>query len=315
VLVAAAALCWSVAASAGDPYASPNDAYKYGIRAYRAGAADKAIAALDFASRNGMFQATYYLARIYSGRGAHSNDAEAFRLYQQIASEYGRIDRISDWRAPFVARAYIALSDYWRKGIVSAGIAPDPIRAQQALEYAAVYFDDSDAQFALARLYLSPDSDENTRRAGLRWLTTLVDHKGHALASAYLAELFQTGTYVPRSMARALAFITIAVENANDEDRIALEAQYHEIYCRTSPELRLQAERIVDQFHKGTETALAPLDAGGNDEAMLTEIGELSPAFACGDGKVVEKPRSRKALGKAMTLGLKSLDDAGSDDE
>lgn len=326
VLVMVASLMLGGAAYAGDPYSSPVTAYSFGLQSYRAGNFGQALPALDYASRNGVIKATYYLARIYSGNDtAHTNHAEAFRLYQQLVNNFGQVDPYVDWRAPFVAKSYVALALYLRSGIEEAGIAPDPDRADRYLQTAANIFDDADAQFELAKSYLADGADPNLVKAGIHWLTTLAQNKEHAGAQAYLAELFWDGRFVRKSQATAVVLATLAMENASDEDRIWIETIYHEFYCRTAQPVREKALITVAKWHDDQSKFLNTIEGESGDGAApapaasddaVTEIGDVGPSLACENGEILQKPKpmtaqNKKFKGKSMMgLGLKSLDSA-----
>ena len=98
------------------------------------------------------FVAEFYLARIYAADAGPAKDpAKAFVLYRKLADENLTIDPLASQRAPFVAKALIALAGYMRAGVKEIDLAPNPRRSADYLHHAAVFFGDRDAQLELAR--------------------------------------------------------------------------------------------------------------------------------------------------------------------
>ena len=81
--------------------------------------------------------------------------------------------------SPIVANALVALGRYYLTGIPNSKITADPERAREMFSYAASYFGNADAQYGLARLYLTPDASRDDFTYGARWLG-LAAQKGPA---------------------------------------------------------------------------------------------------------------------------------------
>lgn len=267
-----------------------------GLAAYKAGSYAAAVPALKEAAAKGSdtarFFAEFYMARIYGdSAGTLTDHPKAFVLYRKLADERTDIDPDDDHRAPFVAKALIALAGYVRSGLKEIGVPANPRRAAAYLHHAAIFFGDKDAQFELAKLYLSGEGGTDDVRRGLHYLSTLSE-RSYPGAQALLAEFFWKGRYVRPDERRALALITMAVENAPAHDRIWIEEIYHSIYCATTHGTRQEATGIMARWRKVFARPVAePSDRAG--------LGgrELQPERQCANGEAVAIRRAAPATG------------------
>ena len=245
-----------------------------------------ALPALEHAAGKGLFLAEFYLARVFADNlGSHTDHAKAYMLYQRIADENADIDPDYDQRAPFVAKAFTALAGYLRQGLPEIGLRPNSHRAAEYLHHAATFFNDADAQFELAKLYLNGDGvPENTKQA-MHWLSVLTE-KGHAGAQAFLADLYWRGRHVPQDRMRALALITVALEHAPTHERIWIEDIHQNIFCGTSEGMRKDADGLVASWRQryGGRPAIAV------DRHGLSPL-QLGPVRTCSDGEPVQASR------------------------
>jgi hypothetical protein len=180
-----------------------------------------------------------------------------------------------------VAKALIALAGYLRTGIAEIDLAPNPRRAADYLHHAAVFFGDKDAQFELARTYLSADGPGDDTRRGLHYLSALTE-QGYAPAQATLADLFWRGRHVKKDERRALALVTLAVENAPPHERIWIEDTYATVFCAAAQPTREAAGALAARWRKmfaePAPVAAAYSGLGGRD---------LAPERQCGSGETV----------------------------
>jgi TPR repeat protein len=174
-LAAALVAAAGAAAAQQQPAAPPagQSTLQRGLSAYQAGRQEAAIPALTEAAATGdalaKFFAEFYLARAYAeGAGAARDHTKAYVLFRKIADGNVEVDPDRSHRAPFVAKALIALAGYLRTGIKEIDLPANPRRAADYLNHAATYFGDKDAQFELARLYLGGDGS-NVSRARSSW--------------------------------------------------------------------------------------------------------------------------------------------------
>lgn len=232
-------------------FSSPEAAYEQGMGAWRSGFVEHAVPALEYAAQRDVFQAMFYLARIYADSNtAYTDHAAAYRLYQRIADEYADIDPDDDQRAPFVAKALTSLAIYVKDGVAAAGVRPDAARAVKYLRHAAQFFNHEDAQFELAKLHLKGEGVPQDPRTAMHWLSVLAQ-RGHPGAQAVLADVYWRGRYgVQRDQLRAFALISVAAENAPDTERVWIEDIYQNIFCGASAGTRTQAEGMVADWRR-----------------------------------------------------------------
>ena len=275
------------AAQTGAParptFKSADAALEQGVGALRSGYVELAIPALEFAANRNVFLAQFYLARTLSDSGtSYTDHAAAYKLYQRIATEHADIDPDDDRRAPFVAKAFTSLAAYVKDGIESIGLKPDPARAAELLKHAAQFFNNEDAQFQLARLYLDGEGVPEDPRAGLHWISGLAT-RGHAAAQAFLADIYWRGRYgVKQDQQRAFALISVAAENAPDAERLWVDDIYQLIFCGASSGVRSQSQGMVaDYRQKYGRAAAQPERSNG--------LGSLTPRAArtCSNGESV----------------------------
>ena len=194
------------------------------------------------------FFAEFYLARVYS-EGAPGDHSKAYVLFRKIADENVEVDPDRSQRAPFVAKALIALARYLQAGIEEIDLPANPRRAADYLNHAATFFGDKDAQFELARTYLSGEGSTSEIKLGLHYLSVLTE-ASHPAAQAVLADLFWRGRHVKKDDARALALATIAVANAPAHERMWIEESYATMFCATPPATREAAGGLVARWRK-----------------------------------------------------------------
>ena len=274
-------------------YKSPEAAFQQGMGSWRGGYFEQAIPALRYAADHDNFLAQYYLARIFTDSSTpYTDHVAAYQLYRKIALDYANVDPDDDQRAAFVARSLTALAGYVRTGLPQIGVRPDTPRAVEYLRHAAQFFNDEEAQYDLAKIYLQGDGVPPDTRAGLHYLSVLTQ-RGHAGAQAMLAEIYWRGRYgIKRDERRALALVTVAVENAPDAERVWIEDVYHNIYCGMATGTRSQSEGMVaDWRQKYGRTVITAPRSG---------LGVLPPQAqrTCRNGEPVPPPppsRTRSA--------------------
>ncbi|PZN14531.1 MAG: sel1 repeat family protein [Proteobacteria bacterium] len=273
----------STQAAKNAQYASPQAAFEQGINALRAGRPDIALPALEHAASQGLFFGEFYLARLFADpTGPFTDHAKAYILYQRLADAHADIDPDDDQRAPFVAKAFTALARYLTRGVPELNVAANPARAAEYLHHAATFFNDKDAQYELAKLYLKGEGVPVDIRQALHWLAVLTE-QGHASAQAFLADLYWRGEYVEKSPLRAFALVTVAVENAPAHERIWIEDIYQNIYCGLPDDERESAKGLI-QFWRKQYGRAPEIDTIG-----LSRL-QIGPIRTCSNGELVQAP-------------------------
>ena len=281
-LVTALASTTALAARSAT-FSSPKAAFEQGMGAMRAGRLDLALPALEHAAGKGFFLAEFYLARLFADpTGPHTDHAKAYVLYQRLADQYADIDPDDDQRSPFVAKSFTALAGYLLRGVPEINVKPNPIRAAEYLHHAATFFNDKDAQFELAKLYLRANDEPIKTRQALHWLAVLTE-QGHAGAQAFLADLYWHGNHVEKSPLRAYALVTVAVENAPAHERIWIEDIHQNIYCGLSESVRTNAKGLI-AFWRKQYGRTPEVDRYG-----LSRL-QVGPIRTCSNGDIVPVP-------------------------
>ncbi|MGI9477840.1 MAG: tetratricopeptide repeat protein [Hyphomicrobiaceae bacterium] len=269
-------------AAAQVKFASKKGAFTQGYSAFKSGRYDIAVPALKFAAKRNVMRAKFYLAKIYSDNsGGYTNHARAYTMLREIVSSFAHVDP-KDYRvAPYVSRALTSIARYERDGIRALNLRPNTKRALQFFDHAASHFSDKDAQFELAKHYLAGDGVEARVPYALNWLARL-SKRGHAGAQAFLANLYWDGRYTVRDRVRALALITVAVENVPEEDRFWIEDLHQNIFCEASRETRRRVLQVVGGWR-------LKFGRTRNVSARDSDLSELSRATRrmCANGDVV----------------------------
>jgi hypothetical protein len=286
------ALAGAAAAQQAQTYASPEAALEQGLGAYKAGDEAGAVPALAEAAAKGppgaRFYAEFYLARIYAeAAGGVANRAKAYMLFRKLADENLNVDPDDPERAPFVAKALIALADFARAGVREIDLPASPRRAIDYLNHAAVFFGDKEAQFELARAYLGDGAAGHDVKRGLHYLSVLTE-ESYPAAQALLAELLWRGRHVKKDEQRALALATMAVENAPPHERMWIEDTYASIWCATAQGQRREAEGFIARWRRLFARPPA-------EPADRLSGRELLPERRCANGEAVVIQRREKS--------------------
>ncbi len=273
-------------------FRSPDDAMKQGISAFNGGYYELALPAFEALEPAKPQIARFYLARIYGdNEGAYTDHGKAFHLYKELADELQDVDPDDDDLAPIAAKSLTAVSMYLRDGIPDAGIPADVETANRDLQRAALTFNDEDAQFELAKVYLRGEGPDMTVTGfddpaskienGRHWLSRL-SQAGHPGAQAFLADLMWRGKFVEKNQAAALNLIDVAVANAPPSERVWIEDIYQNIFCNAGEGVRQQATGRVAEWHSRYGRRPALEDSKDGLDTLAVE-----PVRTCANGELV----------------------------
>lgn len=285
----------AAAAAGGVVFRSGEDALKQGIAAFNGGYYELAVPALEVAAETNRVLGAYYMAQIYAdNEGAYTDHVKAYNLYRKLADELRDVDPDDDDLAPIAAKALTEVSRYLRAGIAEGNVKANPAAADSALQRAAMFFNNEDAQFELAKVLLRGEgpiamsgdgSFDSKIENGRHWLSRL-SRRGHAGAQAFLADLLWRGKFVPKDQAAALNLIDVAVVNAPPNERVWILDIYQNIYCNAGEGVRRQATGRVAEWHsryaRTPERRMALADTSGLD--MLS----ADPERTCSNGESVK---------------------------
>ena len=196
-------------------FKTPLQAFRRGMDGYLSGDMKSSVEAFEYAAANGNPLARWKLGKMYAeGDGVPHDDYKAYKYFSQIIQNYDEED--GDRRdVSVVSNAFVAVGVYSLNGIGNTEVKPDPARAFDMFQYAAMSFGNADAQYNLARLYLdgAPGIQKDTRQA-VRWLA-LAAEKNHLQAEALLGHLLFNGfDGIANQRAKGLMWLMMAREAA-----------------------------------------------------------------------------------------------------
>lgn len=192
-------------------FKSAQQALRLGVDGYRAGDVKSSVEAFKYAAANGNPLARWKLGKMYAdGDGVPRDDFKAFEYFSQIVQNF---DEDDDNRRDMsvVSNAFVAIGVYSLNGIANTEVKPDPERALDMFQYAALTFGNADAQYNLARLYLDgAEGIPKDVRQAARWLS-LAAEKNHVQAEALLGHMMFNGFQgFARQRARGLMWLMLA---------------------------------------------------------------------------------------------------------
>jgi len=207
------------------------------------------LSALQYAAEDGHPIAQWKLGRMYAeGNGVAQNDLRAFEYFSKIANAHAE-DSPAAPQAAVVANAFVALGRYYLAGIPNSKIKVDAERAREMFSYAASYFGNADAQYDLARLYLSGVGAPRDPKYGTRWLG-LAAQKGQHQAQALLGQMLFNGDHLPRQAARGLMWLTLARDSAGPEE-VWIKDSYNKAIAKASEDDRAMALQMLEHWVQG----------------------------------------------------------------
>jgi TPR repeat protein len=227
-----------------DPNLSPSEAFRSGYEAYKAGDAQTALEALNYAAAKGHPGALWKLGRMYAtGDLVDEDDKKAMELFARVANEYAD-DNPRGPEAPYVANAFVTLGSYYQKGIPGS-VTADPGRARRYFTYAASYFGDPDAQYSLASMFLLGQGGEQNLRQAARWFK-LAARKGHVGAQAEFGHMLYEGIGVGRQPVEGLMWLSVARLSSPGDPII--QARHEEAFSTASEDERREAMGMAEQW-------------------------------------------------------------------
>lgn len=224
----------------------PFDLFKFGFKAYKNGQKKDAVEAYRYAAEKGHTGSRWALANMYAyGDGVAQNDLEAFKIYNEIASqgvEPGSED------TGFFVNALLALADYYRHGIPGTQVKMDLAQARQLYFQVASTFGVSEAQFQLAKMMLVGEGGQANIQQAKKWLNQ-ARKGGHTGAMAVFGNvLFQEGQTV-----RGLAFLTAALDRCSAKDCSWMEQMQENAFSLSSEQDRRSAVALAQHFGSGMD--------------------------------------------------------------
>lgn len=233
------------------------------------------------------------LAELYAGgQKVPQSDAKAFGLYQRIAMRYADAGpRHPD--ALLISQSLVALAGYFRSGVESLDIVPDPGRAAGLYRHAASFFGSVTAQYELARMYLSGEGVNRNVRLAVNWLMN-ASRKQHAPSQALLGDLLWRGNAEGyHQPLNGLALLQLARERAaGTPDETWIAKLYDRSIEEAAPEQRERAGMIAKRWDRRL---------GGVDEPALSAGGRA------GTTQSITVPVEAPASEAAAAAGIRKV--------
>jgi TPR repeat protein len=222
----------------------PFDLFKFGFKAYKNGQKEDAVEAYRYAAEKGHTGSRWALANMYAdGDGVAKNDFEAFKIYNEIASqgvEPGSED------TGFFVNALLSLATYYRRGIPDSPVKPDLAQARQLYFQVASTFGVAEAQFQLAKMIMAGEGGGANQQQAKKWLNQ-ARKSGHPGAMAVFGNvLFDEGQTV-----RGLAFLTAALDKCTSRDCTWMQQLQEQAFSVSSEEDRRGAIALSREFARG----------------------------------------------------------------
>ena len=205
-------------------FASGQQALRVGLDDLKAGKMEASVAALTYAAADGQPLARWKLGEMYANGDGVARDAlKAYHYFDQLVGDYDEDQPDPQYLSAF-SSAFVAVGVYCLNGIPNSNVRPNPHRAHELFQYAATTFDDPNAQYNLAHMYMvGAGGLAKDKIAAIRWLA-LAAKQGHPASQALLGHMLFVGDGVLDQRARGLMWLELAKNGALDtKDQWILE--------------------------------------------------------------------------------------------
>ena len=205
-------------------FTSGQQALRVGLDDLKAGKMEASVAALTYAAADGQPLARWKLGEMYANGDGVARDAlKAYHYFDQLVGDYDEDQPDPQYLSAF-SSAFVAVGVYCLNGIPNSNVRPNPHRAHELFQYAATTFDDPNAQYNLAHMYMvGAGGLAKDKIAAIRWLA-LAAKQGHPASQALLGHMLFVGDGVLDQRARGLMWLELAKNGALDtKDQWILE--------------------------------------------------------------------------------------------
>jgi uncharacterized protein len=249
---------------------SAQQALRVGLDDLKAGNIESSVAALTYAAANGQLLARWKLGEMYAvGDGVPRNDLKAYHYFNQLVDDYDE-DQPDQRDLSVISNAFVTVGVYCLNGISNSDVRPDPRRAHELFQYAATTFDDPNAQYNLAHMYLvGAGGLAQDNITAIRWLA-LAAKKGHPPSQALLGHMLFVGEGVLDQRARGLMWLELGKDGSADpKDQWIRELYQHDFQMATDEDRRAAAA-MLEALAKGTPP---PIPIRGSVTSFLRPFG------------------------------------------
>jgi uncharacterized protein len=204
-----------------------------------------AAESLREAARNNDVMAAWKLGRMYADGtdGVKKDDVKAFEYFRICAEIPHHVeDAAGTTQGGFVAKALVALGEYYLNGIPNSDVKSDPVQARQKFYLAAFVFGEPRAQYHLGRMYLDGQGGPKDTKNAVRWLN-MAATKGQYEAQAVFGGILFKGQLVQRDAPKGLMLLRLAVDAATPKETWIVD-QYN-----AAVKLATEDERATSLVH------------------------------------------------------------------
>ena len=216
------------------PSAAANSAFETGIKAYRTGDLDAAVAAWTTSADGGHPMSAFLLGRLYEqGRGVEQSDYQSFKYYQMAADE-GQ------------AQAGVKVGKIYLTGNKDLDIDRDYKMAIKYFEIGALA-SWPESQYMLADMYRRGLGVNGDRTESLRWLI-LAAKKKYAPSHVALARIYFEGEGVLADRVKGWSYIELASRFADGDEGKEVNAVMDKYGKRMKPGEKEAAAKEADAW-------------------------------------------------------------------
>jgi TPR repeat protein len=239
-----------------NSFVSGQQALQAGLEDLKAGNTESSLAALTYAAANGQSLARWKLGEMYAnGDGVPRDDLKAYHYFNQLVEDYDE-DQPDIRALGAISSAFVSVGVYCLNGIPNSNLRPDPRRAHELFQYAATIFDDPNAQYNLAHMYLvGAGGVAKDDISAIRWLA-LAAKQGHPPSQALLGHMLFLGDVVLDQRVRGLAWLELAKNAASNRKDQWIRELYQRDFQAATDEDRKAAIALLQEAAKGTPPAI-----------------------------------------------------------
>ena len=236
-------------------FVSGQQALRAGLEDLKAGNTESSLAALTYAAANGQSLARWKLGEMYAnGDGVPRDDSKAYHYFNQLVEDYDE-DQPDIRALGAISSAFVSVGAYCLNGIPNSNMRPDPRRAHELFQYAATIFDDPNAQYNLAHMYLvGAGGVAKDDISAIRWLA-LAAKQGHPPSQALLGHMLFLGDVVLDQRVRGLVWLELAKNAASNPKDQWIHELYQRDFQAATDKDRKAAIALLQEAAKGTPPA------------------------------------------------------------
>jgi uncharacterized protein len=259
--------------AASKGFASAQQALRVGVDDLRAGKIESSVAALNYAATLGQVIARWKLGELYAvGDGVSRDDFKAYHYFNRIVEDYNE-DQPDQQNLSAISDAFVAVGVYCLHGLPTNNIPPDPRRAHELFQYAATTFNDPNAQYNLAHMYMiGAGGVAKDHVAAVRWLA-LAAKAGHRPSEALLGHMLFVGDGVLDQRAQGLMWLELAQDGASNPK----DQWIHDLYQHDFQVADYEDRQAAATMREARAKGLPPLPGRSRIESFLESFGAPPP--------------------------------------